>query len=44
MELADDHTLCAIDDECSLGSHVGYGSQEDVLNDGIKVLMIRVGA
>lgn len=44
MQLRNDDTLRTVDDERTLFSHVGYLSKVHVLNAGIKILMLRVGA
>ena len=44
MQLRHHNTFCSIDDKCTIAGHVRNGAQENILNDRIKILMIRVGA
>ena len=44
VQLAHNHTFSTIDNERTLRGHIRDCPQEHVLNDGIKVLMVRVGA
>ena len=43
MKLANNNPLCTVDDEGSAGSHVGNGSEVDVLHDGLKILVLGIG-
>ncbi len=44
VQLTNDHALSAVDHKRTLRRHVGDGTQEDVLDNGIKILMIRIRA
>ena len=44
VELRHNDALRTIDNKGPVGRHVRNRAQEDVLNHGIKILMIRVGA
>ncbi len=44
MQLRNHNSLSAIDDESTSFGHIGNSTEVDVLNDGIKILMLRVGA
>ena len=44
MQLADDHALGTIDDEGAVVRHVRNRTEEDILNHGVEVLMVGVGA
>ena len=44
MQLANDNAFSAVDNESTFRSHVRYCTEEDVLDNGIEILMVRVGA
>ena len=44
VQLTHYDTLGAIDDEGAVGRHVRDGTEEHVLNDGVEILVVRVGA
>ena len=44
MQLRNHNALGAVDNECSLLGHVGNGAKIHILNDGIEILMVGVGA
>ena len=44
MQLRHDHTLGTIDDERAIGSHIGNGTQEHVLNHRAEILMVGIRA
>ena len=43
VQLRYNNTLSTVDNECTIVGHVGNGTQEYILNNRIKVLMIGVG-
>ena len=44
MQLADDNTLSTINDEGAVWGHVRNRTEEDILNNGVKILMVRIRA
>ncbi len=44
VQLTHNHTLRPVDDKRPFGSHIRYGPQENILNDGVKILVVRVSA
>jgi len=43
MELSNDNTLGTVDHECAVICHVRNSTQEDILDERTKVLVIRIG-
>ena len=44
VQLAYDYALSTVDDECTFRCHIRHRTEEHVLDDGIEILMIRIGA
>ena len=42
VQLGHNHTLCTVDDKSTIGRHIRNRAQENVLDDGVKVLVVGV--